>query len=106
MLKWGRVQWRFTTLRPVVVDCGYGMDFFSICTGMKAEDRPRNCCLVSCGATHRLILFLGREELCPMVLIATLLQIKYKQVDGGLPDAARLRGGVYADLLSTIQPFD
>lgn len=71
-----RDQWRFTTLRPVVVDCGYGMDFSSICTGMKAEDRPRNCCLVSCGAAHRLILFFGREDLCPMVLVATLLQIK------------------------------
>ena len=55
------------------------------------------------GRSHCLILFLGREELCLMVLVATLLQIKYKSVDGGLPDAARLRSGVYAGLPSTVQ---
>ena len=40
-----------------------------------------------------------------MVLGATLLQDKYERLDGGLPDAARLRSGVYPGLPNTIQPF-
>ena len=100
-----RDQWRFTTLRPVVIDCGYGRDFSSICTGMEAENRPRNWCPVSCG-TLTSPDPISRARGAPSDGVGChIIAYKYKQLDGGLPDAARLRGGVYAGLPSTIQPF-
>ena len=60
-----RDQWRYTTSRPVVVD--RGVTFYSICTAMEAENRPRNVFQFHMGRPHRLILFLGRGELCTMV---------------------------------------